>query len=124
MTLRLHYAATRRRPATSCSGSGCTRSTGQHVTGPNTKDAGLQFDVRRGTGTVDLEIDRLMLLAGTYDADRGRRLLAASTHSTTSTARCASTCAPESRRSASASWPRRDLDVEEGADERAPLRDD
>lgn len=40
---------------------------GQQVTGPNMKDAGLSVDVRRGRGTVELKIPRLMLLAGTYD---------------------------------------------------------
>ncbi|WP_456826051.1 ABC transporter ATP-binding protein [Cellulomonas sp. P5_E12] len=70
VTLRLHYAASADVSGV-VFGIGLHTMTGQHVTGPNTKDAGLLVDVRRGTGTVDLDIDRLMLLPGTYDVSTG-----------------------------------------------------
>jgi len=37
------------------------------VTGPNTREAGVSVDVIDGPGTVELGIDQLMLLPGTYD---------------------------------------------------------
>lgn len=40
---------------------------GVQVTGPNTRDAEMVPDVANGDGTVDLQIDRLLLLPGTYD---------------------------------------------------------
>ena len=40
---------------------------GVHVTGPNTKEAGVAVDRVEGSGHVDLHIDRLMLLLGSYD---------------------------------------------------------
>jgi ABC-2 type transport system ATP-binding protein len=40
---------------------------GVHVTGPNTREAGLVPDQIHGDGQVDLHIPRLMLLPGTYD---------------------------------------------------------
>lgn len=40
---------------------------GTHVTGPNTKDADFVPDRIEGYGCVDLRIERLMLLPGTYD---------------------------------------------------------
>ena len=40
---------------------------GVHVTGPNTREAGLVPDELHGPGWVDLVIDPLMLLPGTYD---------------------------------------------------------
>lgn len=40
---------------------------GVHVTGPRTADQGLFPDVIHGEGTVELVIDRLLLLPGTYD---------------------------------------------------------
>jgi ABC-2 type transport system ATP-binding protein len=40
---------------------------GQHVTGPNTRDAETVPDRLEGTGHVDLVVDRLLLLPGTYD---------------------------------------------------------
>jgi ABC-type polysaccharide/polyol phosphate transport system ATPase subunit len=43
------------------------RLDGVHVTGPNTRQAGSVPDRIEGTGTVDLRIDRLLLLPGTYD---------------------------------------------------------
>jgi ABC-type polysaccharide/polyol phosphate transport system ATPase subunit len=40
---------------------------GVHVTGPNTRDAGVLPDQLEGTGFVDLVVDRLPLLRGVYD---------------------------------------------------------
>lgn len=40
---------------------------GVQVTGPNTRDADMVPDRIHGTGTVELRIDRLLLLPGTYD---------------------------------------------------------
>ena len=40
---------------------------GVHVTGPNTRDAGVVPDRLEGTGHVDLRIDRLLLVQGIYD---------------------------------------------------------
>lgn len=40
---------------------------GTHVTGPNTRDADCVPDRLAGDGYVDLRIDRLLLLPGTYD---------------------------------------------------------
>ncbi|HEX9504708.1 MAG TPA: Wzt carbohydrate-binding domain-containing protein, partial [Acidimicrobiia bacterium] len=41
---------------------------GIHVSGTNTRDAGLVADRVEGSGIVDLRIDRLLLVPGTYDA--------------------------------------------------------
>ncbi len=40
---------------------------GVQITGPNTRDASMIPDVIEGQGTIDLRIERLLLLAGTYD---------------------------------------------------------
>lgn len=40
---------------------------GVHVTGPNTLEAGLDIAEVRGSGHVDLRVDPLLLLSGTYD---------------------------------------------------------
>ena len=40
---------------------------GQHVTGPNTRDAQLSTGVLQGEGYVDLQVPRFMLTPGTYD---------------------------------------------------------
>ncbi len=69
-TFRLHYQASKQVDDV-VFGIGLHTITGQHVTGPNTKDAGLRVDVRRGKGHVDLEVERLMLLPGTYDLSLG-----------------------------------------------------
>ena len=37
------------------------------VTGPNTREAGLVPDVIHGAGVVDLTVDKMLLLPGTYD---------------------------------------------------------
>lgn len=41
---------------------------GIHVSGTNTRDAGLVADRVEGSGVIDLRIDRLLLVPGTYDA--------------------------------------------------------
>ncbi len=41
---------------------------GVHVTGTNTRDGGMVPDRVAGAGHVDLRIDRLLLVPGTYDA--------------------------------------------------------
>lgn len=66
VTLRLTYEASADVDGV-VFGIGLDTMMGQQVTGPNMKDAGLSVDVRRGRGTVELKIPRLMLLAGTYD---------------------------------------------------------
>ena len=40
---------------------------GVHVTGPNSREAGVTVDRIDGEGVVDLVVDRLLLLPGTYD---------------------------------------------------------
>ena len=37
------------------------------MTGPNTKEANVWVDKVEGEGTVDMHIDRLLLLLGNYD---------------------------------------------------------
>jgi ABC-2 type transport system ATP-binding protein len=43
------------------------RVDGMHVTGPNTRDLSVVPDVLMGRGTVELVVDRLLLLPGSYD---------------------------------------------------------
>lgn len=64
--IRLHYDAHEeiRRPVF---GLGIHTLEGVHVTGPNTREAGLVPESIKGTGTIDLRVPRLMLLPGTYD---------------------------------------------------------
>jgi ABC-2 type transport system ATP-binding protein len=64
--IRLHYKMNEpiRRPVF---GLAIHTLDGTHVTGPNTRDAGAVPDVLEGEGYVDFELDRVMLLAGTYD---------------------------------------------------------
>ncbi len=40
---------------------------GMHVTSPNTRDNGYTADRIDGTGTLELHVDRLLLVPGTYD---------------------------------------------------------
>ena len=69
--VRLHWSATADVPDVVL-GIGMHTITGQHVTGPNTKDAGLRVDALAGEkGTVELSVDRLMLLPGTYEISTG-----------------------------------------------------
>ena len=68
VTFRLHYRAERADRQARCSALAIHTLEGVHVTGPNTRDAGLRRPTRiDGTGIVDLHVDRLMLLPGTYD---------------------------------------------------------
>jgi ABC-2 type transport system ATP-binding protein len=66
VTIRFHYATTTpiERPVF---GMALHRIDGVHVTGPNTREAGCVPDRIDGSGVVDLRIDRLLLLPGTYD---------------------------------------------------------
>ncbi len=63
---RLYYTSHKRveRPVF---GVGVHRLDGIHITGPNTKQADLRLDAIEGSGHVDLVVDRLLLLPGTYD---------------------------------------------------------
>jgi hypothetical protein len=65
ITFRLHYDApeTLERPVF---GLGIYTLEGIQVTGPNTKEAGLEVDAVSGAGYVDLKVDRLLLLPGAY----------------------------------------------------------
>jgi ABC-type polysaccharide/polyol phosphate transport system ATPase subunit len=66
VTFRLHYSFTEpiERPVF---GLGIQTIEGMMVSGPNTRQAGFVPEVLAGTGYVDLRVDRLMLVAGTYD---------------------------------------------------------
>ncbi|HUQ40258.1 MAG TPA: ABC transporter ATP-binding protein [Acidimicrobiales bacterium] len=66
VTIRFHYTASTpiERPVF---GMAVHRIDGVHVTGPNTREAGCVPDRIEGSGVVDLRIDRLLLLPGTYD---------------------------------------------------------
>jgi ABC-2 type transport system ATP-binding protein len=66
VTLRLHYEASEpvRNPVFSFA---ISTPDGVLVTGPNTKEAQVWVDKVEGEGTVDLHIDRLLLLLGNYD---------------------------------------------------------
>lgn len=66
VTLRIRYTAAQA-VRDVVFGLGIHTITGQHVTGPNTKDAALTIDLTQSPGYVDLQIPRLMLLPGTYD---------------------------------------------------------
>jgi hypothetical protein len=48
-------------------GMAIQRMDGAEVTGPNTREAGLVPDRVEGRGVIDLRLDRLMLVPGTYD---------------------------------------------------------
>jgi ABC-2 type transport system ATP-binding protein len=63
---RLHYEAHERieRPVF---GLALHTVSGVHVTGPNTREAGVEPEAIDGTGWVDLVVDPLLLLPGTYD---------------------------------------------------------
>ena len=66
VTIRLHYATNEpiEKPVF---GLAVYRIDGVHVTGPNTRDAGCVPDRIDGKGQVDLRIDRLLLLPGSYE---------------------------------------------------------
>lgn len=64
-TVRLHFKASERieRPVF---GIGLHRSDGLHVTGPNTRDAGIEIPALEGEGVIDFAIDQMPLLPGAY----------------------------------------------------------
>ena len=66
VTMRLHYEMEKpiERPVF---GLAIHTLDGTHVTGPNTRDADVIPDKLEGKGHVDLRIDRLLLVPGTYD---------------------------------------------------------
>jgi ABC-2 type transport system ATP-binding protein len=66
ITVRMHYSAAEpvEKPVF---GIGITAADGAYVAGPNTRDSGLVFDTVSGEGHIDLTINRLMLVPGTYD---------------------------------------------------------
>ncbi len=66
VTVRLHYA-TREPVERPVFGMAVHSVVGVEVTGPNTKDAGQVPDRIDGRGVVELHVDRLLLLPGTYD---------------------------------------------------------
>ncbi|MEO7571629.1 MAG: ABC transporter ATP-binding protein [Acidimicrobiales bacterium] len=64
--LRLHYDAHEPVPRP-VFGMAIHTLEGVHVSGPNTREAGLVPDQIFGRGTIDLDVPGLMLLPGTYD---------------------------------------------------------
>jgi len=66
VVFRMHYAASVpiERPVF---GMALHTIEGVHVTGPNTRDADLVPDRIVGTGHVDLRVERLLVVPGTYD---------------------------------------------------------
>jgi ABC-2 type transport system ATP-binding protein len=66
VTFRLHYDAVEpvRNPVFSFA---VHTTEGLLVTGPNTKEARVPVEKIEGSGHVDLDVDRLMLLLGSYD---------------------------------------------------------
>jgi ABC-type polysaccharide/polyol phosphate transport system ATPase subunit len=66
VTFRLHYDAVEpvRNPVFSFA---VHTTEGVLITGPNTKEARVSLEKIEGTGHVDLNVDRLMLLLGSYD---------------------------------------------------------
>jgi len=66
VTFRLHWRARERVPKP-VFGVAIHTLSGIHVTGPNTREAGYVVDAIEGAGTLDLRVDRCLLLPGTYD---------------------------------------------------------
>jgi ABC-type polysaccharide/polyol phosphate transport system ATPase subunit len=66
VTFRMHYEATEpvRNPVFSFA---ISTPDGMLVSGPNTKEAQVSVEKVEGEGTVDLRVDRLLLLLGNYD---------------------------------------------------------
>jgi ABC-type polysaccharide/polyol phosphate transport system ATPase subunit len=65
-TVRMHYFA--HMPVDQpVFGLAIHRADGIHITGPNTLDAGFEIQRVAGAGSVDYHIERLPLLAGTYE---------------------------------------------------------
>jgi len=65
VSFRLHYDAREPVPRP-VFGLGVSTVEGIQVTSPNTREAQVVADHISGTGTVDLEVERLLLLPGTY----------------------------------------------------------
>jgi len=65
VSLRLHFDAAKRIPSP-VFGIGVYTLEGIQVTGPNTREAGATVEHIEGEGTVDLRVDRLLLLPGSY----------------------------------------------------------
>jgi ABC-2 type transport system ATP-binding protein len=66
VTIRLHYQFQERIPRP-VFGLAIHTVQGVHVTGPNTREAGCVPEALDGAGHVDLRVDNLLLLPGTYD---------------------------------------------------------
>ena len=66
VTIRLHYDA-RETVDQPVFGVAVHTLEGILVTGPNTRQAGVDFGQLKGTGHVDLTVDRFLLLPGAYD---------------------------------------------------------
>jgi ABC-2 type transport system ATP-binding protein len=66
VTIRLHYDAVQRITKPVFAVDIHTVSS-VHVTGTNTRDGGLVADTLEGSGHVDLVVERLLLVPGTYD---------------------------------------------------------
>lgn len=66
VTIRMHYA-TDEVVTTPTFGIAVHTADGTHVTGPNTRDAGVRIAELGATGHVDLVVDPCMLLPGSYD---------------------------------------------------------
>ena len=66
VTVRLHYS-TREPVEKPVFGMAVHSVEGVELTGPNTRDAGMVPDRIDGSGSVELSIDSLLLLPGTYD---------------------------------------------------------
>jgi lipopolysaccharide transport system ATP-binding protein len=64
-TVRLHYRSTRtvERPVF---GLGIFRPDGLHITGPNTREGGVEIPTVSGEGVVDFSLERMPLLPGDY----------------------------------------------------------
>lgn len=66
VTFRFEYA-TREPVQHPLFGASIYSADGVYVAGPNTRDAGLIFDTLEGTGSLELRVERLPLVPGTYD---------------------------------------------------------
>jgi energy-coupling factor transporter ATP-binding protein EcfA2 len=65
VTFRLHFDAAKPVPRP-VFGIGVYTLEGIQVTGPNTREAGVGIDYAEGPGSVDLHVERLLLLPGSY----------------------------------------------------------
>ncbi|HQZ70234.1 MAG: ABC transporter ATP-binding protein [Anaerolineae bacterium] len=65
-TVRIRYQA-RERIVGPVFGLGIHRQDGVHITGPNTRDAGLRIEAIEGRGHIDFHMPRLPLLPGHYE---------------------------------------------------------